>query len=77
MPRIRLPQDWKFKATRALRNLNKPGVGAACLWCGHPYRSGEHSREAETAHLLECPEYPQDAKRRMRERDDAKPKTQT
>ena len=75
MPRIRLPKDWKQRATRALSNLNEPGVGAACFWCGHPYRSSEYSPEAESAHLLECPEYPEDAKRRMREHNDTKPKT--
>lgn len=72
MPRIHLPKDWKHRATRALRNLKKPGVGAACFWCGHTYRSGEYSREAETAHLLRCPEYPQEAKRRMLESKDTK-----
>lgn len=77
MPRIRLPKDWKHRATRAFRNLNKQGVGAACFWCGHPYRSGEYSRETESAHLLECPEFPLEAKRRMREHNDAKPKTRT
>jgi hypothetical protein len=56
MPRIRLPKDWKHRAARALSNLKKPGVGAVCFWCGHPYRRGEYSREAESAHLLQCPE---------------------
>jgi hypothetical protein len=72
MPRIRIPKDWKSRATRALRNSKKPGVGAACLWCGHGYRSGEYSPETETAHLLECPEFPLEAKKRMREREDKK-----
>ncbi len=66
MPRIRLPKDWKDRATRALSNLNKPGVAAACFWCGHQYRRGEYSPEAESADLLQCREYPQDAKQRMR-----------
>jgi hypothetical protein len=73
MPRIRLPKDWKHRATRALSNLKKPGVGAVCFWCGHQYRSGEYSRETESAHLLQCPEYPQDAKRKMQKRKDTKP----
>jgi hypothetical protein len=77
MPRIRLPKDWKHRATRALRNLKKPGVGAACFWCGHPYRRGEYGPEAESAHLLKCTEYPQDAKRRMQKQNDTKPKTRT
>ena len=67
MPRIRLPKDGQYRAKRALRRLNRRGVVAACFWCGHTYRRGEYSQEAETAHLLQCPEYPQDAKRRMRE----------
>jgi len=31
MLRIRLPKDWKYRATRALSNLEKPGVAAACF----------------------------------------------
>jgi hypothetical protein len=48
-------------------------VEAACFWCSHEYRIGEYSPETETGHLLECPDYPEDAKRRMRKRKDAKP----
>jgi hypothetical protein len=77
MPRIRLPKDWPYRAKRALRRLNMRGVVAACFWCGHAYRRGEYSREAETAHLLQCPEFPQDAKRRMQKRKGTKPKTRT
>jgi hypothetical protein len=73
MPRIRLPKDWKHRATRGLSNLKKPGVGAACFWCGHQYHRGEYNPETEAAHLLKCTEYPQGAKRRMRKRDDTKP----
>jgi hypothetical protein len=65
MPRIRLPKDSKYRATRALSNFKELGVGAACFWCGHQYRSGEYSRETESAHLLQCPEFPQDGKRRI------------
>ncbi len=67
MPRLRLPKDWKDLATRALSNLKTPGVAAVCFWCGHQYRRGEYNPETEAAHLLRCPDYPQDAKRRMRE----------
>ena len=74
MPRIRLPKDWKSRATRALSNLKKPGVGAVCFWCGHPYRSGEYSRETESDHLLQCPEFPQDGKRRVQKCKDTKPR---
>jgi hypothetical protein len=66
MPRIRLPKDSKYRATRALGNLKKPGIGAVCFWCGHPYRSGEYSRETESKHLLQCPEYPEGGKRSLR-----------
>lgn len=74
MPRIRLPKDWEYKATRALNNLKKPGVAAACLWCGHRYRRDKYNPETETAHLLQCPEYPQEAKRKMLERKRTKPR---
>ncbi len=74
MPRIRLPKDWKHRTTRALSNLKKSGVGAVCFWCGHQYRSSEYNPETESAHLLQCPEYPQDGKRKMQKRKDAKPK---
>jgi hypothetical protein len=74
MPRIRLPKDSKYRAARALSSLKKPGVGAACFWCGHPYRSGEYSPETESDHLLQCPEFPQDGKRRMQKRKDTKPR---
>ncbi len=77
MRRIRLPKRWKYRTTHAPRNLKRPGVGAACFWCRHPYGSGEYSREAESAHRLERPDRPQDAKRRMRKHNDAKSKTRT
>lgn len=66
MPRIRLPKDWKSRASRALGNLKKPGIGAVCFWCGHPYRSGEYSPETESEHLLRCSEYPEEGKRTLR-----------
>ena len=66
MPRLKLPKDWKRKATRALNGLNKSGVAGVCFWCGHEYRIGEFSQRTETAHLLRCPQYPQEAKREMR-----------
>jgi hypothetical protein len=71
--RIHIPKNWKRRATRALSNLNKPGVAAACFWCGHQYRIGEYRPEAEDDHLLQCPEYPQDGKLRIQKRKDTKP----
>lgn len=73
MPRIRFPEDLKDRMTRALSSLKKPGVGAACFWCGHPYRLGEYTPETVDAHLLACPEYPEEGKRSMRKHNDTKP----
>jgi hypothetical protein len=70
--RIHIPKDWKLKATRALSNLNKPGVEAACFWCGHQYRIGEYNPETESVHLLQCSEYPQDGKLRIQKHKKAK-----
>jgi len=67
--RLHIPRDWKRKATRALSNLHKPGVEAACFWCGHQYGRGEYNPENESAHLLQCPEYPREAKLRMKKHD--------
>jgi hypothetical protein len=63
--RIHIPKDWKRKATRALTNLNKPGVAAVCFWCGHQYRIGEYCPETEDDHLSRCSEYPKDGKLRI------------
>ena len=71
--RIHIPKDWKRKATRALSNLNKPGVAAACFWCGHQYRIGEYCPETEDDHLLQCSEYPKEGKLRIQKRKNAKP----
>jgi hypothetical protein len=66
MPRIRLPKDWKYRATRALSNVKKPAVGAVYFWCSQPYRSGEYRPETESDHLLQCPEFPEEGKRALR-----------
>jgi hypothetical protein len=68
-----MPKDWKRRATRALSNLNRPGVVGACFWCGHQYRRGEYSPETESDHLLQCAEYPQEAKVQMKKRKKTKP----
>ena len=70
--RIHIPKDWKRRATRALSNLNEPGVAGVCFWCGHQYFIGEYSPETESDHLLRCPEYPQDGKRRIQKHKDEK-----
>ncbi|MCU1341571.1 MAG: hypothetical protein JWN92_994 [Candidatus Acidoferrum typicum] len=36
-----------------------------CFWCGYQYRGGEYSPESESAHLLQCSEYPQEGKLRI------------
>src|SRR6267154_732772 len=71
--RLHMPKDWKRRATRALSNLNRPGVVGACFWCGHQYRRGEYSPETESDHLLQCSEYPQEAKVQMKKRKKTKP----
>jgi hypothetical protein len=74
--RIHIPKNWKYRATRALSNLNKPGFAAACFWCGHQYRSGEYSPETESEHLLLCPEFPKKGKQNIQKRkaSEAEPK---
>ncbi len=68
MQRIHLPKDWPYRAKRALRRLGSRQIVAACFWCGHAYRHGEYSPDAEDAHLLQCPEFPEDGKRQIRGR---------
>ena len=70
--RIHIPKNWKYRATRALSNLNKPGFAAACFWCGHQYRSGEYSPETESEHLLLCPEFPKKGKQNIQKRKASK-----
>jgi hypothetical protein len=72
MPRIRLPNDLEYRVTRALKNLDQSDAEAACFWCGHQYRSGEYSREAESAHLLQCTEFPQEGKLTIQRRKNPK-----
>ena len=68
MPTLDLPKDWPYRAKRALRRLGRRSVAASCFWCGHTYRCGEYGPEAEDAHLLQCPEFPEDGKQQIRER---------
>jgi hypothetical protein len=70
--RIHIPKDWKRRATLAMNNLNRPGVAPVCFWCGHQYRRGEYNSEAEADHLLQCAEYPKEARLRMQKRKNAK-----
>ena len=69
--RIHIPKDWKRRATRALSNLNRPGVAAVCFWCGHQYRIGECCPETEDDHLLQFSEYPKEGKLRIQKRKNA------
>jgi hypothetical protein len=63
--RLKLPP--MHKMIRALRRASRPGFVGACVWCGHAYRRGEYSPEAQDAHLLECPSYPEGGKQQIRE----------
>jgi hypothetical protein len=67
MPRIFLPKDWKFKATRAVTKLNRRGVVGACFWCGHGYR--EYSPKLEDEHFAyHCTDAPAELKKNARSR---------
>ena len=59
--KIRFPDDTMERTAHALENLEAEGGTAVCFWCGHVYHG--YSREIEKAHLLECPEYPEESKR--------------
>jgi hypothetical protein len=67
---LNIPPEHKLR--RALRRLSRPGLAGICVWCGHGYRRGEYSPEAEDAHMLQCPEFPEDGKRQIRERQRTK-----
>ena len=61
MVKINLPADAGAKLRRAVRNAKKPGVVAACLWCGHGYPKYNH--EIENEHFARvCPNAPQELK---------------
>jgi hypothetical protein len=62
--RIKLPPQHKL--SRAVRKASRAGFGAACIWCGHAYRLGEFTREAEDSHLLQCPGLPEERKQQIR-----------
>jgi hypothetical protein len=71
---IKFPPQHKLRRAmcRASRHAD---WGAFCVWCGHGYRLGRYTREAEDAHLLQCPSFPKEGKQRIREgqqRDRAK-----
>ena len=67
MPRISFPADAGAKLRRAVRNAKKPGVVAACLWCGHGYPKYNH--EIENEHFARvCPNAPQELKANAKKR---------
>jgi hypothetical protein len=47
MPRILFPADTEAKIRRAVRKAKKPGIVAACFWCGHGYTEYTHEKENE------------------------------
>jgi hypothetical protein len=63
--RPKIPPQHKLR--RAIRRASRPGFGASCLWCGHGYRLGEYTPEAEDAHLLRCASFPQEGKQQIRD----------
>lgn len=67
MPRINLPPDAGAKILRAVRNAKKPGVVAACFWCGHGYTEYNHRLEDE--HFANvCPNAPEELKASAKKR---------
>jgi hypothetical protein len=63
--RLKMPP--MHRVLRAARRASRSGFGAACVWCGHAYRLGECSPEAQDAHLLACPSYPEDGKQQIQQ----------
>jgi hypothetical protein len=58
MPRTNFPSDTEAKLRRAVRKARKPGVAAACFWCGHGYAKYDHEMEDE--HFAKgCPNAPE------------------
>jgi hypothetical protein len=46
---------------RAVRNAKKPGIVAACFWCGHGYT--QYDEQAVNEHLAKvCPNAPEELK---------------
>ena len=67
MPRIQLPTDAAAKLKRAVRNAKKPGMVAACLWCGHSYTKYNH--EIEDEHFANvCPNAPEELRANAKKR---------
>jgi hypothetical protein len=67
MPRIQLPADAGAKIRRAVRNAKKPGIVAACLWCGFGYT--EYTHELEDRHFaFVCPNAPEELKASAKKR---------
>jgi len=67
MPRINLPADAEAKLRRAARNAKKPGIVAACLWCGYGYPKYDHRLEDEHFSNV-CPNAPEELKANARKR---------
>jgi len=64
---IKFPPEHRLR--QAMRRASRHAeCGAFCVWCGYGYRLGHYTSEAEDAHLLECLNFPEDGKNRIRER---------
>jgi hypothetical protein len=67
MPRLHLPADAEANVRRAVRNAKKPGVVAACLWCGHGY--SQYSHKLEDEHFANaCPNAPEELRASAKKR---------
>jgi hypothetical protein len=63
------PQDccWEgMKRVQDRQTKAQAGQSAGEAVRGHPYRIGKYSPETESEHLLQCPEYPEEGKRALR-----------
>jgi hypothetical protein len=67
MPRINFPADAGAKLRRAVRNAKKPGMVAACFWCGHGYTRYNHKIEDEHFASV-CPNAPEELKANAKKR---------
>ena len=67
MPKLSLPDDAEAKIRRAVRKAKKPGMVAACFWCGHGYPKYNHKLENE--HFANvCPNAPEPLKASAKKR---------
>lgn len=67
MQKLNVPADAEAKLSRAVRKARKPGVVAACLWCGRGYTQYDHRLEDE--HFANvCPNAPRELRENAKKR---------